>query len=151
MAANTQAIINEIQTLITGLSLYKTVEQGAIKDWTEAWPLAEIMLLEDNSEHYTHGGGIRDTQGFRVTSAVNFTQQTPPQALAQLISLRDTVIPLFQQRAMLTGITGVQDSRVKPGSPKVSFVLVNGDDYLVHEFIVEVHQTYYVPIGGANA
>lgn len=147
---NTQAILNAIASYLTGAGVYTTVEIGAIKDWTSAWPLAEVMFIEDDSTHFAHSGKIRDAQGFRVTSAVNFTQQTPPNAVAQLINIRDTIIPIFQQHAYLGGVSGVQDSRVKPGSAKISFMLVNGDDYLVHEFIVEVHQTYNVPIGASG-
>lgn len=148
---NTQAILNEIQALITAAGVYTTVEIGAIKDWTNQTPCCEIMFIEDDSEHFAHGGKIRDSQGFRVTTGIDFTTQAPRAAVSQLITIRDTIIPIFQQRALLTGIPGVQDSRVKPGSVRISFMIVNQQqDYLVHEFIVEVRQTYNVPIGGAN-
>jgi hypothetical protein len=144
---NTQAILNAIQSYLQSSGVYTIVEQGAVKDWTGQAPLAEVMFIEDDSEHYAHGGKIRDTQGFRVTSVISFTSQTPPQAVAQLITIRDTIIPTFQQHAYLGGVSGVMDSRVKPKSAKISWMLVNGDDYVVHEFIVEVRQTYNVPIG----
>ncbi len=147
---NTLGIINEIQSMLTALTIYKTVEIGAVKDWTDSWPLAEVMFLEDDSRHFKMSGKIRDAQGFRITSAVNYTQQTPAQAVTQLIGIRDMVIPLFQQHAYLNGTAGVADSRVKEGSAKISFMLVNGDDYIVHEFIVEIKQDYNVPIGASG-
>jgi len=148
---HTQVIINEIVALINAASIYKTVEMGAIKDWTDLWPVCEVMIVEDDSDHFAHSGKIRDIQGFRVTSGVLFTEQSPADAVTQFIGIRDAIIPIFQQRALLTGVAGVQDSRVKPHSVKVSFMMIQGNDYLVHEFIVEVHQTYNMPIGGANA
>ena len=106
----TQAIINQIQALINQYAvdsnsnpLYKTVEIGAVKDWTEAWPVCEIMIIEDDTKHWKDSGAIREPQGFRVTTAVNYTQQTPPQAVAQFITIRDAVIPIFQQHAYLGG------------------------------------------------
>lgn len=147
---NTQAILNAIQTYLTGAGVYTTVEIGAVRDWTNAWPLAEVMFIEDDSAHFGHSGKIRDSQGFRITSAVSFTHQTPPSAVAQLITIRDTVVPIFQQHAYLGGVSGVQDSRVKPGSAKISFIRLGEDEYLMHEFIVEVRQTYNVPIGASG-
>jgi hypothetical protein len=151
----TQAIIDQIQNLINTYAidansnpLYKTVEIGAVKDWTETWPVCEIMIVEDDSIHWKDSGAIRDGQGFRVTTAINYTQQTPPQAVTQFITIRDAVIPIFQRHAYLGGVVqNVGSSRVKPGSPKIRFMTVNGDDYIVHEFIIEVKQDYYVPIG----
>lgn len=147
---NTWSILQAIQGIVQGTNAYKTVAIGAVKDWTDTWPVCEIAFSEDDSEHYAHSGKIRDSQGFRITSAVSFTQQTPAQAVQQLTSLRDTLIPLFQQHAVLTGIQGVQDSRVKAGSPKVYFMHIDSDDYAVHEFTVEVRSTYNVPIGASG-
>ncbi len=147
---NTQGILLEINSLIVALNIYATIEIGAVKDWTNADPVCEIMLMEDDSEHFTTNQKIRDSQGFMVTSGVSYTKAgiTPAVAVANLIVIRDTVIPLFQQRSILTGITGVQSSRVKPGSPKISFRNeMGGDSFIVHEFIVEVKQTYNVPMG----
>jgi hypothetical protein len=149
---NTQNIINKLQTLITALNIYTTVEIGAVKDWTNADPVCEIMLMEDDSEHFAVNQKIRDTQGFMITSGVSYTKAgiTPPTAVANLIVIRDTIIPMFQQRTLLTGLTGVQDSRVKPGSPKISFRNeMGGDSFIVHEFILEVHQLYNVPMGAS--
>lgn len=147
---NTWSILQAIQGIVQGTNAYKTVGIGAVKDWTDNWPVSEIAFADDDSEHYAHGGKIRDTQGFRVTSAVSFTQQTPAQAVQQLTTLRDTLIPLFQQHALLTGVAGVQDSRVKASSPKVYFLHIDSDDYAVHEFTVEVRTTYNVPIGASG-
>ena len=147
----TQNIINAIQAYLVSSNLYKVVELGAIKDWSDVWPLAEVMFLEDDSTHWSSGGTIKDTQGFRVTTAICYsTTLTPPQATAQLIAIRDAIMPVFQQHAYLGGITGVSDSRIKPGSTKISFITDNGNDYLVHEFIVEVRQKYSVPIGASG-
>lgn len=146
----TQNIINEIYTLITALNIYTTVEIGAVKNWTNADPVCEVMLMEDNSEHFSVNQKIRDTQGFRITSGVSYTKAgtTPPTAVANLIVIRDTIIPMCQQRTLLTGLSGVQDSRVKPGSPRITFrTEMGGDSFVVHEFIVEVRQLYNVPMG----
>jgi hypothetical protein len=152
---HTLDIINQVQNLINTYAidsnsnpLYKTVAIGAVKDWTEAWPVCEIMIVEDDTKHWKDSGAIRDTQGFRVTTAVNYSTQTPLAAVTQFITIRDIVIPIFQQRAYLGGIVqNVGDSRVKPGSPRISFMVLDSGDYIVHEFIVEVRQDYYVPIG----
>lgn len=146
----TQNIINAIQSYLQGTNLFQIVEIGAVKDWSPYTAVCEVMFIEDDSEHWKLGGTIRDPQGFRVTSAFNFTKQAPPAVVSQLITVRDTIIPLFQQHAYLGGVAGVQGSRVKPGSAKISWMLVNGNDYLVHEFIVQVHQVYSVPIGAAG-
>lgn len=143
----TQTILNTIQSYLVGTNLYQIVEIGAVKDWSPYTTLCEVMFIEDDSEHWKQGGTIRDQQGFRVASAFNFTKQSPPAVVAEMITVRDTIIPLFQQHAYLGGVAGVQGSRVKPGSAKIAWMLVGGDDWLVHEFIVAVHQVYSVPIG----
>jgi len=143
----TQTILNTIQSYLVGTNLYQIVEIGAVKDWSPYNAVCEVMFTEDDSDHWKLGGTIRDQQGFRVISAFNFTKQAPPVVVSQLITVRDTIVPLFQQHAYLGGVAGVQGSRVKPGSMKISWMLVNGDDYLAHEFVVQVHQVYSVPIG----
>jgi hypothetical protein len=148
---NTISILTQIQTYLVGTGLYTTVVIGAQKDWTGVWPIAELMIIDDKSEHWTLGGQIRDTQGFRIVSGVSFTQQTPLAAVTQLCSLRDTIVPLFQQHAYLGGsVLGVQDSRVRPATNRISFIRINGDDYLIHELIVEVCSVYSVPIGASG-
>lgn len=149
---NTQGIFDKIYNLILALNIYTTVEEGAIKNWTNADPVCEVMWAEDDSEHFATNQKIRDPQGFRITSGVSYTKAgiTPATAVANLIVIRDTVIPMFQQRSILTGIAGVQDSRVKPGSAKISFRNeMGGDSFIVHEFIVEVKQLYNVPMGAS--
>jgi hypothetical protein len=150
---NTLGVMQGIQSLINGLSPnpYKTVALEAFKDWTNADPVCEIAFSEDDCVHFAAGGTIRDIQGFRITSAVLFagasTAVTPTQAITTLCTCRDAVVPLFQQHAYLGGTQGVSDSRVKPGSMKLSVVTDEGNDYLVHEFVVEVESQYTVPIG----
>jgi len=149
---NTQGILTEIYTLTNALAIYTTLEIGAVKNWTNADPVGEIMWMEDDSEHYATNQKIRDVQGFLVTSGVSYTKAgiTPATAVANLTAIRDVVIPMFQQRGILTGIAGVQDSRVKPGSAKISFRNeMGGDSFIVHEFIVEVKQLYNVPMGAS--
>ena len=148
---STISILNQIQTFLVATALYKTVVIGAQKDWTDAWPIAEIMIVDDKSEHWALGGQIRDTQGFRITTAVSFTKQTPLAAVTQLLGIRDVIVPLFQQHAYLGGtVLGVQDSRVRPATNRISFVRIDSDDYLVHELIVEVCSVYSVPIGASG-
>jgi hypothetical protein len=147
---NTQGIFDKIRDLVIALDIYTTVEQGAVKNWTNADPLCEVMLMQDDSEHFAVNQKIRDTQGFQITSGVSYTKAgiTPAVAVANLIVIRDTIIPMCQQRTLLTGLTGVQDSRVKPGSPKISFrTEMGGDSFVIHTFILEVKQLYNVPMG----
>ncbi len=150
---NTLGVMMGIQSLINGLSPnpYRTVALEAFKDWTNADPVCEIAFSLDDSEHFAAGGVIKDIQGFRITSAVLFagasTVVTPTQAITNLCTCRDAVVPLFQQHAYLGGVQGVSDSRVKPGSFKLSVVTDHDNDYLVHEFIVEIESQYTVPIG----
>ena len=147
---NTQGILDKIYNLILALNIYTTVEEGAVKNWTNADPVCEVMFMEDDSEHFSVNQKIRDTQGFQITSGVSYTKGgiTPATAVANLIVIRDTIIPICQQRTLLTGLTGVQDSRVKPGSPKISFrTEMGGDSFVIHTFILEVKQLYNVPMG----
>lgn len=148
---NTWAILQRIESLITSTNLYTTVAIGAVKDWADACPVCEIMFVQDDSEHYAQGGKIRDPQGIRITTGISFTTQTPAQAVQQLTTIRDTIVPMFQQRATLQDLSGVQDSRIKPKSSRIAFMLISGNDYLVHECIVEVRSTYNVPIGPGDA
>ena len=69
------------------------------------------------------------------------------QAITQLLAIRDTIMPIFQQHAYLGGVAGVDDSRVRPGAKRLYFAKVQGNDYLVHEMVVEVRSQYSVPIG----
>jgi len=146
---NTLGVMMGIQSLINGLSPnpYRTVALEAFKDWTNADPVCEIAFSLDDSEHFAAGGVIKDIQGFRITSAVIFSTATPTAAITALCTCRDAVVPLFQQHAYLGGVQGVSDSRVKPGSFKLSVVTDHDNDYLVHEFIVEIESQYTVPIG----
>ena len=152
-APDTFAIMQQIQMLIQGLSPqpYTTIGLEMVKDWTDIDPVCEIAWAEDMSEHFTAGGQIEDTQGFRITSAVCYTKGRTPAAAVQLLcACRDAVIPLFQQHAYLAdtlGALGVYDSRVKPASNRLAVVEDAGEKYIVHEFIVEVLSTYTVPIG----
>lgn len=153
---NTLLIMNQIQAMLQALTInaqpaYATVVLGAQKDWTDAWPVAEVMFAEDLSEHFRAGGYIRDTQGFVVRSAVSWTKQTPLQAVTQFCNIRDAATYLFQSHAYLqNAVPGVDDSRVKPVPAKISFIEVGGDDYLVHELIVEVSSDWTVPIGATG-
>jgi hypothetical protein len=148
---STISILNQIQTYLVATALYTNVVIGAQKDWTEACPIAEIMIIDDKSEHWTLGGQIRDTQGFRITTGVSFTTQTPLAAVTQLLSIRDVIIPTFQQHAYLGGmVQGVQDSRIRPATNRISFMKMDSGDYLIHECIVEVCSVYSVPIGASG-
>jgi len=153
---NTIGVMQQIQSLITASGAnYRTIAIGAVKDWTGVDPICEIGLSSDSSAHFAHGGRIEDTQGFRITTAVLFASSTSPtptptQAVTTLCGIRDVVVPLFQQKAYLGGLAGVADSRVKPGNFTISFITVGGNDYIVHEFEVEVRSMYniVVPDGG---
>lgn len=149
---NTLAIMQTIQKMVLGLNsggtqLYKTVALEAVEDWATAWPVCEIHFEDDSSEHFAAGGVISDTQGFRLTTAVNFMQQTPEQAITMLTALRDQIVALFQQHAYLESTAVVADSRVRPGARSLLWVKDGGDYYLVHELIIEVRSQYTVPIG----
>jgi len=150
---NTLGVMQGIQSIITANipTVYKTVALEAYKDWTNADPVCEIAFMEDHSEHFAAGGVIKDIQGFKITSAVlfagNSTSVTPTQSITNLCACRDAVVPLFQQHAYLGGVQGVSDSRVKPDTFKLSVVTDHDNDYLVHEFIVEVESVWTVPIG----
>mgnify|MGYP001567924312 CR=1 FL=1 len=145
---NTLAIMLQMQVYLVATTLYTNVVIGAQKDWTEACPIAEVMIIDDKSEHFALGGQIRDTQGFRVTTGVSFTTQTPLAAVTQLCAIRDVIIPTFQQHAYLGGmVQGVQDSRIRPSTNRISFLKMDSGDYLIHECIVEVESVYSVPIG----
>ncbi len=145
---NTLGVMQGIESIITAnTTVYQTVALEAYKDWTNADPVCEIAFSEDDSEHFAAGGVIKDIQGFKITSAVKFSTVTPTAAITALCACRDAVVPLFQQHAYLGGVQGVSDSRVKPGSAKLAVVTDHDQEYLVHEFIVEVESQYTVPIG----
>lgn len=146
---NTLAVMQQIQAIITGLGIYTTIGLEAVKDWAGADPICEIAYVDDLVEKFADGGVNEDTQGFRITSAVNFTKQTPLAAITQLANIRDTVVYTFMSHAYLgNGAPAqVQDSRLRPAINKLSFIQVGGDDYLIYEFIVEVRSQWSTPIG----
>ena len=144
---NTLGIMTQIKTFLDGLGLYTTTVIGLERDWTGVVPIAEIMWIDDKSENWEMGGFKRDTQGFRVSTGVSLTEQTPLAAVTQLCTLRDAIVPLFQQHAYLGGIAGVDDSRVRPSTMRIIPMTLNGNLYLVHELVVEVCTVYGVPTG----
>ena len=147
---NTLAIMNQMMTFLQGLGLFKTVVLGAQKDWTDAWPVAEVMIAEDSNINFEMGGFKKDIQGFKVTWGTSWTRQTPAAAVTAWCALRDAIVPLFQQHAYMGGLQNVEDSRVKPVPFKVAFMTIGTDDYLTGELIVEVESVWSVPIGAAG-
>jgi hypothetical protein len=151
---NTLSIMQQIQLLINAqpnTAGYKTVALEAIKNWRGFDPVCEIAFIGDDSSHFAHGGKIEDVQRFRIATGVLYADDsdptvTPLSVITKLTAIRDVVVPLFQQKAYLGGLIGVQDSRVREGSFRIGFLTVSGQDYLVHTFEVEVRSMYNITI-----
>ena len=155
-APNTQGVLNELQTLMTGLQVnsqpaFTTVAIGGVKDLKpNIMPACIIYLLGEDSIHFTVSGGVRDIQTVRIHVACDYTQnQTASQCEAQIVGIIDALKLLFQQHATLGGTNPVADARPKPsGSGRLGFIRVSGNEISrIYEFELQVIQQYYVTVG----
>lgn len=155
-APNTQAVLNELQTLMQGLQVnsqpaFANVYIGGVKDVKpNLMPLCIVYLLGEDTVHFTLGGGVRDIQTIRIHVACDYTQnQTASQCEAQIVGIIDAMKVLFQQHATLGGTNPVADARPKvSGSGRLGFVQVSGNEMArVYEFELQVTQQYYVTVG----
>lgn len=146
-APNTLAVMNQIQSLVNGLGIFTTVVLEAQKDWANATPVCEIAYVDDVVEHFSDNGVMEDTQGFKLTIGVDFTGQTPLAAITSLTSLRDSLVYLLSSHTYLGGTPAqVGDARIRPATNRVSFLEIQGNDYLAYEVILDVRSTWLVPI-----
>lgn len=155
-APNTQAVLNELQTLMQALLVnsqpaFTTVAIGGIKDLKpNIMPACIIYLLDEDSVHFTLGGGVRDIQTIRLHVACDYTQgQSASQCETQIVGIMDAMKVLFQQHATLGGTSPVADARPKPsGTARLGFVKVSGGEIArIYEMELQITQQYYVTVG----
>lgn len=147
-APNTQGILNEIVTLLQGLSGSATltsVTLGGLKAYTpDKLPAGVVQLKKESSDHYAMGGAVRNTMHIRLRFVVDYT--TASTAEAQIVAIRDAVDSLFQQHATLAAVSGVADSRIEPNSGTYGFASYNSVFLRVYEVELRVIQQYYLTV-----
>lgn len=151
-APNTQAVLNELKTLMQGLQVngqpaFANVYIGGAKDINvNLMPCCIIYLLSEDSVHFTMGGGVRDIQTIRLHVPCDYTDAQACEM--QIVGIIDALKLLFQQHATLGGTSPVADARPKPsGSGRTGFVKVGGAIARVYEFDLQVTQQYCVTVG----
>lgn len=158
-APNTYTIATAIKNILGTATInsspaYANVIVGGLKDYTDAMPVAVILLASASSDRYSLGRSakIHDVLRFEISSVIDYSvASTAEQTIA---SLRDTVTFLFAQSASLgnagnapSGVPGVNIITIVKNSEKFGFPMINGDVRRSHSFLLEVTYEYTLPLG----
>ena len=152
-APNTTAVVQQLQSELQALLLadgvthaYQTVVIGAQKDYTEIpLPCATLIPHGDDSARHAFGGTIMEHTQIEIRSICDYTVAST--AELQVLSIRDALMPLLQQYAVLPNTISVYSARVKPNSGAFMWMFLKPNWYRIHSVMLEVAQ-YYVISGG---
>lgn len=151
---DTNGVVNQLVTMLTNLKLvdgvtpaYTTVKRGAIRNFTDLTPAAQIIARQDASARHAHGGTIVDHTTIEIRTVVD--DSTNDTAEPQIFAIRDVLIPLLQQHVTLMNQSSVYHSELKPGGYAWLY-LPPSQWYRVHTVELEVAQ-YYILQGGIQA
>jgi hypothetical protein len=132
-------------TSISGFSAYNVVKQGMIKDVTDVVPWAAVTALAGTSKHFAAGGRVDEKPQFRIMTGVSYQDST--QAEIDILTVRDAIIPLFEEHSTLQGVQNVYTLVVRENSERYAFLQFLGVVYRVHFFEIIVSQQYQLPQG----
>lgn len=149
-APNTAAPEDKIVSLLQATGLFNSVELGEPPDYTDlvAAPLlaaCSVTFAEDDSEHNASGGLVNDTQGFRVRVVIDLSDHVAAERL--LRTIRDTIVPIFQQHSTLQDAGNVYMSMIKQNSMKPGYLFSNGRFYRAYDLVVEPTSEWFVSGG----
>lgn len=155
-APDTLSVVNTLKTMLTDLKLsdgitsaYQTVKIGGIKDYTVLpLPCASIVLHDDESARWKHGGTIREPQEVEIRSVVDYTNEEA--AELQIIGIRDVLMPLLNKYAVLPNTTTVYHSQIKAGPGGFKWLWLKPNWYRAHMVSLEVVQYYAIQGGIQN-
>jgi hypothetical protein len=153
MGANTYGLEQAIQSYVSANinvalaggapNAYKTVNIGAAKDYTDIWPVLEIVASSGVTKRHAVGGKIWDMDEITLRSVVD---ETNSQQSEQNINLcRDALTGLWHATARLNATSGVVDSRLVPDE-KWGYVFQNGQWWRIHECRLQCTYEYLVVI-----
>jgi hypothetical protein len=140
--AYVQATIN-IPLFGGAANAYKTVNIGAVKDFTDAWPVLEILGHTGVTKRHAVGGKIRDITAILLRSIVDETNSNFSEE--NIDACRDALTGLWHATARLNATNGVVDSRLNE-QEKWDYVPQNGQWWRAHECVLECTYEYNVTI-----
>lgn len=132
-------------TAVNGYTTYRLVKRGAIKDVTDLLPFCTVEAMRGTSKHYASGGRVDEKPVFRMTSGVSYVDSE--QAEIDILTVRDAVVPLFQEHSTLLGALNVYTLVVVPDSEKYAYLALQGTTYRVHLFEIQISQQYQLATG----
>jgi hypothetical protein len=139
------AQLTSFPTSVNGFSTYQIVKQGSLKDSTDLLPFCTVEAMRGTSKHYASGGRVDEKPIFRITSGVPYIDST--QAEIDILTVRDAVVPLFQEHSTLLGALNVYTLVVVESSEKYAYLALQGTTYRVHLFEIQVSQQYQLQNG----
>lgn len=134
--------------LSDGSTTYKTINYGSLRDYNDLTPCLEIELHLDGTRRQAIGGRIRDMTDFLIRSTVPYSSASDT-AESNIATVRDTITQIFHEHATLGQnplTTGIQDNRIREGSPRFGYANRNGIWWRCHEFIITVTMEYVIQI-----
>ncbi len=150
-APNTPAILTAIQGYMQALTwgTNQSFSQVAIEEIKDVTNLVanggaclEIYGAQDDSQHFTFGGKIRDEQTFLLMALVS--KDTPAYA-QQIYVIRDALVIPFQVHATLGNAGTVFHSQIKPSSGVYLDVRRNEQWLRGYKVMVKTKSEWFVP------
>jgi hypothetical protein len=152
---NTTGVVDKLVAMLTDLKLadgvtpaYTTVKRGAIRNFLDLTPVAQILARDDDSARHAHGGTIVDHTTIEIRTVVD--DQDGDAAEAQIFGIRDVLMPLLQKYVTLMNQPGVYHTELKPGGGFNWLYLPPSQWYRCHSVKLEVAQ-YYIIQGGIQS
>lgn len=139
------AQLTTFPTSVNGYTTYQLVKRGALKDVTDSLPFCTVEAMRGESKHYASGGRVDEKPVFRIQSGVSYLDST--QAEIDILTVRDAIVPLFQQHSTLQGVQNVYTLIVKHDSEQYAYLMLQGTTYRVHLFEIIVSQQYQLSTG----
>lgn len=130
---------------VNGFTTYQLAKKGALKDPTDLLPYCAVEAMRGASKHYASGGTVDEKPIFRISSGVSYQDST--QAEEDILTVRDAIIPVFQEHSTLQGVDNVYTLVVRDNSEQYAYLSLLGTVYRVHLFEVVVSQQYKLEHG----
>lgn len=150
---NTQSIIDQIVSYLqavqwNGQNLFLNVVEGGLNDFTNmattTQACAMVTIKDGPIKRVKSGGGTQNIETFLVTCVVPTSDQA--QAEKTIVACYMYATQPFLQHAYLGGLSNVKDSRVKEDSPTFFWTQINGVDWRMFSFEIEVVDEYFVTV-----
>lgn len=140
VAAGIIALLKTV-TYTDSSSFYQQVFDGEPKNFEDITPTVTVSMIPPFDSHrYTGGGKIKETSRWQLVTYLDLDDQQKAEQLMRYVA--STVVPLFQEKVQLGGVTGIFSSRVVNAFP--AYLPVQKLLYRAFVIQLEVQGEYFV-------